>query len=212
MLLSCKSETPMAVSSLSSVNTTPNLDPETWKISESSQQEGGCVSARHKSAVRTNLQPQFFPERFAFFEALEELIENADNDSVYADPFRFSPFPEFVAGFCADMEELRVGEFHAGLAGLHDVYLFAFNVAQSKKDDPGQIALYARLFGDCFAQINGEAQRHSRTVVRPPLPLAVHFPRRLLRCLLDCHWMPFQSCLQVAVEAHSLLSSVSKDR
>jgi len=32
------------------------------------------VSARHKSAVSTNLQPQFFPERLAFLEALEELI------------------------------------------------------------------------------------------------------------------------------------------
>jgi len=107
--------------------------------------------------MRTNLQPQFFPECLAFLQALEEFVENADNDGVDANAFRFSPFPEFVACFCADMEELGVGEFHAGLAGLHDVYLFAFNVAQSKKDDPGQIALYARLFGDCFTQINGEA-------------------------------------------------------
>ena len=107
--------------------------------------------------MSSNLQPQLFSERFAFLEALEEFIENADNDGVDADAFRFSPFPEFVAGFCADMEELRVGKFHAGLAGLHDVYFFALNMAQRKKDDPGQIALYARLFGDCFAQINGEA-------------------------------------------------------
>ena len=159
-----------------------------------------------------DFQPQFFPKRLAFLEALEEFIENADNDGVDANAFRFSPFPKFVACFCADMEELGVGEFHASLAGLHDVYLFPFNVAQSKKDDPGQIALYARLFGDCFAQINGEAQRHSRTVVRPPLPLAVHFPRCLLCCLLHCHWMTFQSCFRVSVETHSLLSSVSKDR
>lgn len=87
------------------------------------------ISTRHEAAVRTNLQPQFFPERLALLEALEELIQNADDDSVDADAFRFSPFPEFVAGFCADMEELRVGEFHAGLAGLHDVYLFALNMA-----------------------------------------------------------------------------------
>jgi len=73
--------------------------------------------------MRTNLQPQFFPERLALLESLEEFIENADNDGVDADAFRFGPFPEFVAGFCADMEELRVGKFHAGLAGLHDVYL-----------------------------------------------------------------------------------------
>ena len=162
--------------------------------------------------MRSNLQPQFFPERFAFLEVIEELFKDADHNRVNADAFGFGPFPEFVAGFCANMKELRIGEFHASLAGLHDVYFFALDVAQSKKDDPGQIALYARLFGDCFTQINGEAQRHSRTVVRPPLPVAVHFPRCLLRCLLHCHWMPFQSCLQLAVEAHSLLSSVSKDR
>ncbi len=161
--------------------------------------------------MRSNLQPQFFPERFAFLEVIEELFKDADDDSVDAYAFRFSPFPEFVAGFGADMEELRVGEFHAGLSGLHDVNLFALNMAQSKKDDPGQIALYARLFGDCFAQINGEAQRHYRTVVCPPLPVAVHFPRCLLRRLLHCHWMSFQNCSRASVETHSQLSLVSKD-
>ena len=105
----------------------------------------------------SNLQPQFFPKRLALLEALEELFEDADDYGVDADAFRFSPVPEFVAGFCADMEELGVGEFHAGLAGLHDVNFVALNMAQRKKDDPGQIALYARLFGDCFTQINGEA-------------------------------------------------------
>lgn len=93
--------------------------------------------------MRTNLQSQLFTERLALFKALEELFEDADDDSVDAYAFRFSPFPEFVAGFCADMEELRVGELHAGLAGLHDVYFFALDVAQSEKDDLGQIALYA---------------------------------------------------------------------
>jgi len=93
--------------------------------------------------MRTNLQSQLFTEGLALFKALEELFEDADDDSVDAYAFRFSPFPEFVAGFCADMEELRVGELHAGLAGLHDVYFFALDVAQSEKDDPGQIALYA---------------------------------------------------------------------
>jgi hypothetical protein len=55
------------------------------------------------------------------------------------------------------VEELRVGKLHASLAGLHDLHLFAVNVVQSKKDDSGKIALYARLLGDCFAQVNGEA-------------------------------------------------------
>jgi hypothetical protein len=74
---------------------------------------------------------------------------------------------------------------------LRNSRFFAFNLAQSKKDDPGQIALYARLFGDCFAQVNGEAQRYPRTVVRPPLSLVVHFPNCLLCCFLNWYWMPF---------------------
>jgi len=44
----------------------------------------------HKAAMRTNLQPQFFSERLALFEVLEEFIENADNDGIDADAFRFS--------------------------------------------------------------------------------------------------------------------------
>ena len=162
--------------------------------------------------MRPNLQPQFFPERLAALEALEELVQDADDDCVDADAFRFGPLFELESGLCADVEELRVGKLHASLAGLHDFYLFALDVAQSKKDDPGQIALYARLFGDCFAQVNGEAQRHARTAVRPPLPLAVHLPHCFLCRLLHCHWIPFQNCFQVSVETHSLLSSVSKDR
>jgi len=167
---------------------------------------------RHKSPMRTNLQSQFFSERLAFLEALEELFEDADHNRIHANAFGFGPLFELQSSFSADVEELRVGKLHAGLAGLHDFYFFAFNVAQSKKDDPGQIALYARLFCDCFAQVNGEAQRHSRTVVRPPLPLAVDFPHRFLCRLLHCHWMPFQGCFRVSVETHSLLSSASKDR
>ena len=107
--------------------------------------------------MRANLQAKFFSERFAFPEALEELFEDADHNRVDADSLRFGPIFELEPGFGADMEELRVGELHAGLAGLHDIYFFALDVAQRKKDDPGQIALYAGLFGDCFAQINGEA-------------------------------------------------------
>ena len=107
--------------------------------------------------MRANLQAKFFSERFAFPEALEELFEDADHNRVDADAFGFGPIFELEPGFGADMEELRVGELHAGLAGLHDIYFFALDVAQRKKDDPGQIALYAGLFGDCFAQINGEA-------------------------------------------------------
>jgi len=49
------------------------------------------VSAGHKPAVRTNLQPQFFPERLALLETFEELFENADHNRVDADAFRFSP-------------------------------------------------------------------------------------------------------------------------
>jgi len=146
--------------------------------------------------MRANLQPQLFSQRLALLEALEELIEDADNDGIDADAFGFCPFLEFVAGFCSDVEELGIGQFHAGLAGLLNIDFVFVNVAQSKKDDPGQVALYARLFGDGFAEIEWKAQCHAWPVVRPPLPLTVHLAScRLfgcfLYCLLDCHWHPF---------------------
>ena len=46
---------------------------------------------RHKSAPSPNLQPQLFPESFAFLQTLEELFQNAYNDGVYANAFLFSP-------------------------------------------------------------------------------------------------------------------------
>jgi len=33
--------------------------------------------------MRPNFQPQFFPERLAFLEVLEELIESADDDGCF---------------------------------------------------------------------------------------------------------------------------------
>ena len=107
--------------------------------------------------MNTNLPPQFFSQHLALHEALEEIFEDADDDRIHADTFGFGPLFDRQLGLCAYVEELRVGKFHAGLAGLHDVHLFAVNMAQSKKDDSGKIALYTRLLGDCFAQVNGEA-------------------------------------------------------
>jgi hypothetical protein len=63
------------------------------------------------------------------------------------------------------------------------------------KDDPGQIALYARFFGNSFAEIKRKAQRHSWPVIRPPLPLTIHLARdRFLGCFLGCHWHPIPLC------------------
>ena len=76
-----------------------------------------------------NLQAQFFSQRLALLEALEELFEDADHNRVDADAFGFGPLFELEPGFGADVEELRVGKFHASLAGLHDVYFFALNMA-----------------------------------------------------------------------------------
>ena len=78
---------------------------------------------------------------------------------------------------CADVEELRVGQFHAGLAGLDDLHAVAVNVVQRKQNDLGKIALYARFLGDCLAQVNGETQRHAGPVIRPALALAAYIPR-----------------------------------
>jgi len=108
----------------------------------------------HKPAVRANFQPLFFPERLVLLEALEELFEDTEDGGAQADAFGFGAFLELEPNLCAEVEELRVGKLHAGLAGPHDVCVFALDLAQSKKGDPGRIALYARLFDDCFAQID----------------------------------------------------------
>jgi len=65
-------------------------------------------SARHESPMHPNLQPEFFPERLAALEAIEELVEEADHNCIDADAYRFGPLFELVAGLCADVEKLRV--------------------------------------------------------------------------------------------------------
>ena len=71
--------------------------------------------------MRANLQPQFFPECLALLEALEELFEDADHNRIDADAFVFGPLFELESSFSSDVEKLRIGKLHAGLAGLHDV-------------------------------------------------------------------------------------------
>jgi len=63
------------------------------------------------------------------------------DDRIHADVFGFGPLSERQPGLCANVENLRVGQLHASLAGLHDLHLFAVNVVQSEKDDFGKVAL-----------------------------------------------------------------------
>jgi hypothetical protein len=95
------------------------------------------------------------------------------------------------------VEELRIGKLHAGLAGLLNINLVMVNVAQSVKDDPGQITLYTGLFGDSLTEIERKTQRHAWPFIRPALPLTVHLARYRLSdgpfgYFLDCHWHLFQ--------------------
>jgi len=85
--------------------------------------------AWQKPPVRAKLQPQFLTQGFALLQAREELIEKADDDCVYADAFGFGPVFELGACLRADVEELGVGEIHAGLAGLLNIYLILIHVA-----------------------------------------------------------------------------------
>ena len=145
--------------------------------------------------MHAKLLPQFLSQCLALLESLEELIKDADDDGIDADAFGFGPFLQLGAGLCADVEELRLGQFHAGLAGLLNIDLVMVHMAQSKLDDPGQIALDAGFFCDGFAEIERKAQRHSWPVFRPPLPLTVHLARYRFfgcfrYCFLDCHWHP----------------------
>jgi hypothetical protein len=136
--------------------------------------------AGQESPPRTNLQPQFFLEGFAALELFEKLFQNAHHYGVNADAFLFSPFPEGGPSLSSNVKQLRRTERQTRLTGLLDFYIFAINVAQSEKDDPGQIALDASLFGDRFSQFEGESESHSGPIVRPPLAFAIHFPDFLL--------------------------------
>jgi hypothetical protein len=49
-----------------------------------------------------------------------------------------------------------------------------------QKDDPGQIALYACLFGDGFSQFERESKSHSDPIICPPLTWAWY-----LQCLIQ---------------------------
>ena len=93
--------------------------------------------------MQAKLLLQFFSLCLALLEALEELIKEADDDGIDADAFGFSPFSQLGAGLCANVEELGIGQFHAGLASLLNINRVMVHVAQCVKDDPGQIALYA---------------------------------------------------------------------
>ena len=79
--------------------------------------------------MRTKLQPQFLAQRLTFFEASEEFVEEADYDCVDADAFGFGPVFEFGACLRTDVEELRIGEIHAGFAGLLNIDLILIHVA-----------------------------------------------------------------------------------
>src|ERR1017187_7329789 len=74
--------------------------------------------------MRTNLQPQFFPERLAFLEALKELFENAHCNRIDDDAFRFGPLFKLESGFCANVEELRIGKLHGGVVAWHQDYSY----------------------------------------------------------------------------------------
>ena len=147
--------------------------------------------------MQAKFLPQFLSRCPALLEAFEKLVEHADDDGIDADVFDLGPFLELGAGFCADVKELGLGQFHASLASLLNINRVMVHVAQSVKDYPGQIALYAGFFGNGFAEIERKAQRHSRPFFRPSLPLTVHLARYRLSdgsfgYFLDCHLHLFQ--------------------
>ena len=49
-------------------------------------------SLRTEAPMSTKFKPQFFLERLALLEALEELFEDADDKRVDTDPLGFCPF------------------------------------------------------------------------------------------------------------------------
>jgi hypothetical protein len=147
--------------------------------------------------MQAKLLPQRLPPCLALLEACEELIEEADDYGIDADAFGLGPVFEFGASLSAHVEELGIGQFHSSFAGLLNLDRVIVHVVQSIEDDPGQIAFYAGLFGDGFAEIERKAQRHAWPIIRPALPLTVHLARYRLSddpfgYFLDSHWHLFQ--------------------
>jgi hypothetical protein len=133
--------------------------------------------------MSSKLELQFFPERLALLEAFEELFEDADDNRVYADAFRFGPLLERGPGLCADMKKLRIGKLQTRFASLVDLQLFPINLTQGEKYNPGQVALHARLLRDCFSEINWQPERHSGL----GCSLVLHFLDRTPGFPLHCH-------------------------
>lgn len=52
-----------------------------------------------------------------------------------------------------------------GATGLQDHDVVHFHMCQGEKNDPGKVAFNARLFGDCFSEVNGETKRQARSFV-----------------------------------------------
>ena len=64
-------------------------------------------SRGQESSPRANLQPQFLPKGFALLEPFEKFFQDAHDDSVDADAFLFSPFPESGPSLGSDVKQLR---------------------------------------------------------------------------------------------------------
>ena len=113
---------------------------------------------RHKSASGSNLKPKLFPKCLALLEVFEEMIQNADHDCIDAHALLFSPVLESETRFRSHVQHLGIREGKAGLPGLQDHDLVHFHMCQGEQNDPGKVAFNARLFGDCFSEIDRQTK------------------------------------------------------
>ena len=130
----------------------------------------------------SDFQLQFCPECFPLFKPSEELLKNAHDNRIHADSLFFRPLLKRLSSFSADVKKLRVREWQAGFAGLRDLRVFLMDVRESKQYYSGQIAINARFFCHCLAELNGKSECDSSPVFGPSLTLAIDLPFVFLFC------------------------------
>jgi len=82
----------------------------------------------HEPTARADFQSQFFPESLALLQPFEELLQNTHHNRVHTDAFFFGPCLKRQSRLGANMEELRIGERQARLAGLRDFHVILIDM------------------------------------------------------------------------------------
>jgi hypothetical protein len=118
----------------------------------------------------------FCPECSAPFQTSEELLKNAHDNCIHANPLFLGPMLKGRSSFSPDVKKLRVREWQARFAGLPNLRVVSVDMRESKQNYSRQIALDPRFLCHCLAEFNGKSECDSSSVFGPSLTLAIDLP------------------------------------